>query len=134
MGSTTLNPFTPAITGTFMATIGTALKKTTASSDTVTISATTAQGVLDFATLMIRAKSETSTVSATLTIGVGTEFSDYGIGTAAVTLASENTIIIGGKTFEGARFQTSAETLVITVGGAATIAWEAFQAPSRIAG
>jgi len=76
MGSTTLNPFTPAITGTHMATVGTALKTTTASSDTVTISATTAQGVLDFATLMIRAISQTSTVSATLSIGVGTEFSE----------------------------------------------------------
>ena len=134
MGSTTLNPFTAAITGTFMATVGTALKKTTASSDTVTISATTAQGVLDFETLVIRAQSQTSTVSATLTIGVGTEFSDFGVGTAAVTLASENTILIGGKTFDGTRFQTSAETLVITVAGAATIAWEAYQAPSRIAG
>jgi hypothetical protein len=134
MGSTTLNPFTAAITGTYMASIATVLKKTTASSDTVTISATTAQGVLDFETLVIRAQSLTSTVSATLSIGVGTEFSDIGVGAASVTLASEYTVLIGGKTFEGARFQTSAETLVITVAGAATIAWEAYQAPSKIAG
>ena len=134
MGSTTLNPYTPAITGTHMATVGTALKKTTASSDTVTITATTAQSVLDFSTLMIRAQSETSTVSATLSIGVGTEFSDKGIGVALVTLASENTVLIGGKTFEGTRFQTTVESLVITVAGAATINWEAYQGPTRIAG
>ena len=134
MGSTTLNPYTPTISGTAMATVATALKTIVASSDTVTISATTAQSVLDFETLMIRVTSATSAASVSLTIGVGTEFSDVGVGTASVTVASECTVLIGGKTFEGARFQTSTETLVLTMVGAATLTFEAYQAPSKIAG
>ena len=134
MGSTTLNPFTPVITGYRMATVATVLKTTVASSDTVTISATTAQSILDFSRLFIRVQSLSSAVSATLSIGVGTEFSGKGIGAASVTVASEETILIGGKTFDSSRFQTTAETLVITVAGAATLVWEAFMGPTRITG
>ncbi len=135
MGSTTLNPYTPSITGTAMATVATALKTIVASSDTVTITATTAQSVLDFETLMIRVISTTSTASVTLQIQPGTEFSDIGVGaSASITVASECTVLIGGKTFESSRFQSSSESIVIKMVGAATLTFEAYQAPSKIAG
>lgn len=129
MASTSLSIVTATITGATVT-----AKTGVASSQTLTLSATTAQSVIDFASLNVRVYNTNSTASVTLAIGVGTEFSDIGIGAASVTVGTEATIIIGGKTFDGSRFQTTAETIVFTQTGTGPTSWEAYQAPSKIAG
>ena len=123
MASTTLSVLTPTILGAAIT-----AKTGVGSSETITIQATTAQSSLDFATLMVRITAVGGSV--TPTIGVGTEFSDIGIGTAALTaIASSGSVILGGQLFESSRFQTSGGTLVITMAGTGAASIEAFQAP-----
>ena len=125
MASTTFTVLTPAITGTTIT-----AKTGVASSQTITISPSTAQGVLDApGSLFVRATNTSSTASVTLSIGVGTEYSDLGIGAASVSVATEASVIIGGQEFESARFQTSGGTIVITATGAGPTSFEAYQAP-----
>lgn len=100
-----------------------------ASSETVTITPTTAQSILDFNTLMIRVENQSSTASVTVSLGVGTEFSDRGIGAKSISIGTATTVIIGGQGFEGSRFQTSGGTIVFTQTGTGPTSWEAFQAP-----
>ena len=123
MASTTLSVLTTTITG---ATI--TAKTLVASSETITIAATTAQGAIDFGTIAIRISAVGGSV--TPTIGVGTEFSALGIGSKAMTvIASSASAIMGGQDFEGARFLTSGGTVVITMAGTGTASIEAFQYP-----
>ena len=123
MASTTFTVITPTILG-----VAITAKTGVASSETITIEASTAQSSLDFASLMVRISAVGGSV--TPTIGVGTEFSDIGIGTAALTaIASSGSVILGGQLFESSRFQTSAGTLVITMAGTGTASIEAYQKP-----
>lgn len=127
MASTTLSILSTAITGASIT-----AKTGVASSETLTVSPTTAQGVIDFTTLAVRCANTNSTASVTLSLGVGTEYSDIGIGAASITVATQTTIIIGGEDFEGARFETSSGTIVFTQTGAGPTSWEAYQRPLPI--
>ena len=126
MASTTFTVLTPVITGTTIT-----AKTGVASSETITISPSSAQSTLDAAgSLFVRCQNVNSTESLTLSIGVGTEFSAIGIGaSASISVATEGSVIIGGQLFETARFQTSTGTIVITATGTGPTSWEAFQAP-----
>ena len=125
MASTTFTVLTPALTGTSIT-----AKTGVASSETITIDPSTAQSTLDApGSLFIRATNTNSTESVSLSIGVGTEFSDLGIGAATVSVATESSVIIGGQGFETSRFQTSGGTIVITAAGTGPMSFEAYQAP-----
>jgi len=125
MASTSLSVVTATLLGATVTSKG-----SVASGQTMTIKATTAQGRLDFKTLHIRVKNEASATTVALSLGVGTQYSDKGIGAKTLTtLASAQTRIIGGHDFEGARFNTSAETIVFTQTGAGPTTWEAYQSP-----
>lgn len=124
MASTTLSVLTPTLAG---ATI--TAKTGVASSQTLTISPTSAQSALDFATLHVRVENTSTTAAVTLSLGVGTEFSSKGQGAYSISLATATTIMIGGQDFEGARFLTSGKTIVFTQTGAGPTSWEAYQAP-----
>ena len=125
MAARTLKVTTPAIGGTSVATISAAM----VSSDTVVISVTTAQTALDFATLAVRATNANTITSVILTLGVGTEWSDIGIGTTTVSLGTAETMIIGGHLFESARFLTSGDTVIFTAAGSGPTSIEATQTP-----
>jgi len=125
MAARTLSVTTPTLTGASVASISTVM----ASSDTCVISPTTAQSSLDFATLALRATNANTITSVILTIGVGTEFSDIGIGTAAVTVGTAETVVIGGQFFESSRFQTSGGTVILTAAGTGPTSIEAYQKP-----
>lgn len=123
MASTTFTVLTPAITGTAIT-----AKTGVASSETITISPSTAQSSLDFASLFVRITAVGGSVTPTL--AVGTTYSAIGIGTAAMTtIASSASVILGGQLFESARFQNSSGDLVITMAGTGTASIEAYQAP-----
>ena len=124
MASTTLTVMTPAISGTTITG-----KTGVASSQTLTVQASTAQSMLDFGTLHIRVENTSTTASLTLSLGVGTEYSAIGVGAYSISIGTATTVIIGGQDFESARFQTSAETIVFTQTGAGPTSWEAYQAP-----
>jgi len=125
MASTTFTVITPVITGTTIT-----QKTDVASSETITISPASAQSTLDApGSLFVRCTNVSTTESISLSIGVGTEFSDLGIGAATVTVATAASVVIGGQGFETARFQTSADTIVITQTGTGPSSWEAYQAP-----
>ena len=124
MASTTFTVISPAITGTTIT-----AKTSVASSETMTISPSTALSTLDSQGLYIRATNTNTTESVTLSIGVGTQFSARGIGAATVTIATNASVLIGGKLFDTARFQTSGGTIVITQTGTGPTSWEAYQAP-----
>ena len=124
MASTTFTVLTPVITGTTIT-----AKTGVGSSQTLTIDPSTAQNILDFASLMIRIENTSTTASVSLSLGVGTEFSDIGIGAATITVATAATVVVGGQTFEGSRFQTSGNTAIFTQTGTGPTSWEAYQAP-----
>ncbi len=102
------------------------------SSDTITFSVNSTASTIDTATLVVRAENTNSTASVTLTIGVGTEGSDIGIGTSTVAIATESSVVIGGQGFDSARYQTSGNTLIMTAAGAGPTTFEATQAPRAI--
>jgi len=124
MASTTLSILTATITG---ATI--TAKGAVASSETLTLSPTTAQSAIDFSHCFVRVENQSSTAAVTLSMGKGNDFSEIGQGAASISIATATTVIIGGQGFEGARFQTSAGTVVFTQAGAGPTSWEAFQYP-----
>jgi len=124
MADRTLKPTTPVITGVTI----TAASGTTASSDTMTISATTAQSMLDMATLVLRVANANSTTGVTLSLAAG-NYSDAGIGAATVTIATATTVIMGGQFFESSRFQNTADAIVFTQTGTGPCSWEAYQKP-----
>ena len=124
MASTTFTVLTPALTGTAIT-----AKTGVASSQTITIAGTTAQGCIDGKTLFIRATNTNTTESVTLTIGVGTEGSDLGVGTSTVTITTAASVIIGGQGLDTSRFSTSGNTIVITSGSTGPCSFEAYQAP-----
>jgi len=107
----------------------TAASGTTASSDTMTISATTAQGAMDFVSLHILVVNPNSTESAVLSLAAGTEYSSIGQGAKSITVTTEATFIIGGQDFESARFLSSGDTIVFTQSGTGPCTWTAFQSP-----
>lgn len=125
MASTTFTVLEPAITGTSIT-----AKTLVASSETITISPPSGHD-LDMATLMVRITAVGGSV--TPTIGVSTEYSALGQGTAALSaIASSASVILGGKLFEGARFLTTSGTVVITMAGTGTASIEAFQRPRAL--
>lgn len=124
MASTTFTILTPALAGTTVT-----AKTGVASSQTITISPSTAQSTIDASTLFIRCTNTNTTGSVTLSMGVGTEFSSLGIGAKSISLATNTTIIIGGQDMDTSRFQTSGGTIVITQTGTGPTSWEAYQAP-----
>jgi hypothetical protein len=126
MGSTSVSVQTPTILGTLVV-AATAV----ATGETVTITATTAQSILDTSTLFVRVSAVGGSV--TPTIDAGTKFSSYGQGAKALTaIASSTTRIIGGQDFEGSRFLITAGTIVMSFVGTGTASIEAYQAPSAI--
>lgn len=108
---------------------------TAASGETATITGP-GGGPVIFDRLVIRAY--VATAGATLTIGTGdSDYSGYGLGSYAVTVATAGTAYIGGKDFESARFLTSAESVVITctsryAGSVPSVLFEAVHLPSGV--
>jgi hypothetical protein len=127
MGSTTLTVQAPTLLGTVVVGV-----TAVASSETCTISASTAASQLDFSTLMIRITA--STGSVTPTISVGTRFSSVSQGAKTLTaIASSGSVVIGGQDFESARFlQFTSGSLILTMSGTGTAAIEAYQAPRAV--
>jgi hypothetical protein len=123
MASTTLSVLTPTLTGAAIT-----AKTGVATGETITIQATTAQSSLDFATLIVRISAVGGSV--TPTIQPGTEYSDIGIGSAAMdAIASSTSVVLGGQFFESSRFLSSGNTLVIGFVGTGTASIEAYQRP-----
>lgn len=123
MANGTLKVTTPVLTGV----APTAASGTIASSETMTISATTAQGALDFRSLVVQCENQNTTSSVVVSLGVGTEYSGIGLGAQSITIATATTVLIGGHGFEGTRFLTSGNTIVFTQTGTGPTAWQAFQ-------
>ena len=123
MASTTFTVLTPVIDGTTIT-----AKTGVASSETITIAASTAQSSLDFRTLFIRITAVGGSV--TPTILKGSNYSAIGAGNEALTvIASSASAIVGGQFFEGARFLNSSDQVVIQMAGTGTASIEAYQAP-----
>lgn len=123
MASTTFTVINPALLGTVIT-----AKTGVASSQTITISPDTEDGNLDTATLMVRISAVGGSV--TPTILCGTTFSSIGQGNKALTaIASSASALVGGATFEGARFINSSGNIVIQMAGTGTASIEAFQKP-----
>ena len=127
MASTALTVQAPTLLGTVITGV-----TAVASSDTCTISASTAASQLDFSTLMIRITANTGSV--TPTISVGNKWSSTGQGAKTLTtIASSGSVVIGGQDLESARFlQMTAGTLILTMAGTGTAAIEAYQAPRAV--
>lgn len=116
MGSKTINPVCPLLTGA-------ALTKTDTggTTSTIIIDHTTAQSSLNVANLAVVVENYSSTASMVVTLGVGDDYSSVGQGAAAaITVATEGSVIIGGKQMESARFLTDDDQLVFTITTAAT--------------
>ena len=124
MASTTLSVLTTTLAG---ATI--TAKTAVASSETLTVSATTAQSSLDFKSLHIRVQNVSTTASVSLSLAASTEYSAYRIGAATVSVGTATTVVIGGQTFESARFLATGGSIVFTQTGTGPTSWEAYQAP-----
>jgi hypothetical protein len=122
MASTTITVLTNAITGAVIT-----AKTAVASSQTATVTPTTAQSSLDFKSLVVRVENTSTTAGVTLSLGAGTEFSDLGIGAKSISIATATTVVIGGQTFEGSRFLTSGGTVIFTQAGTGPTSWEAYQ-------
>lgn len=124
MANGTLKVSTPVLAGVAV----TAASTTIVSSETMTISATTAQTMLDLSSMVVRVANASSTASVLLSLAAG-DFSDAGIGAASVTIATGATVIIGGQLFESSRFLDSDDTIVFTQTGTGPTSWEAYQSP-----
>lgn len=122
MANGTLKCTTPVLAGVAV----TAASGTIVSSETMTISVTTAQSSLDFANLIVHVANASTTASVTLSIGAGDDFSEVGQGAASVSVGTAATVVIGGPGFESARFLTDDATLVFTQAGAGPTTWEAY--------
>jgi hypothetical protein len=124
MASTTRSVLTPTLTGAAIT-----ASAAVASSDTVTISATTAQGALNMKALFVRVENQSTTASIGLSLGKGTRYSSIGQGAKSITVGTASTVILGGQDFEDARFMITAGTIVFTQTGTGPSSWEAYQAP-----
>ena len=128
MGVMTINPLTPTYTGATVTRTDTG-----GSTSTVTITATTAQSSLDWNKLTVVLENYSSTASCTMNLQVGTNYSEIGQGAGStITLATAGTAgfhkVLGGVSFESARFQQTS-SLVMTVLTAATVYIAAYQLP-----
>ena len=126
MANGTLKATTVVLSGV----AGTAASTTIASSETMTISATTAQAALNLRSLMVYVANASSTASVTLSLGAGDNFSEIGQGAYSITVGTAATVMIGGQGFESARFLDSNGALVFTQAGAGPTTWLAFQEPN----
>jgi len=123
-------PVTALITGAAVVEVASG-----ATTESFLLTATTAQSVLDFSKLIVRFENYGSAVT-TITQGAGTRFSEIGRGAAAaITLGTSGSatavLIIGGTSFESARFQATAGTALFTLGTtAASVYASAFMLPS----
>ena len=125
MASTALTIQTVALSSTAL----TIVPKTIITAETITISASTAQGSIDFRTLVIRVTANTTSTTV-ITASAGTQYSSIGQGNYTINIPSATSVIIGGQDFEGARFLNSAGSLVFTqTTGTGASSWEAFQQP-----
>jgi hypothetical protein len=123
MASTTFTVLTPVIDGTTIT-----AKTGVASSETITLAASTAQSALDLKNLFVRISAVGGSVTPTILKGSG--YSSIGQGNDALTvIASSGSAIIGGQTFEGARFLNSSGNVVIQMAGTGTASIEAYQGP-----
>lgn len=115
MGSMTINPVSPALTGA-------TLTKTDSggSTSSIVVAATTAQSSLNLSTLAVVFENYSSTASFTVSLGAADDYSEKGQGAATITVGTEASIIIGGKSMESARFLTDDDQLVFTITTAAT--------------
>lgn len=126
MAARTLVVTTPTLSGASISSVSAVL----ASSDTVLISVTTAQSSLDFKSLHVRAQNTNSITTVVLTLAAGTKFSSIGAGTKSITIATGDSIMIGGQDFESARFLNfTAGTILLTATGTGPTSIEAYQAP-----
>lgn len=125
MANATLKATTVVLTGV----AGTAASGTIVSSETMTITATTAQSALDFRSLMVYVANASSTASVVLSLGVGANFSSIGQGAYSITIGTAATVMIGGQGFESARFLNASGAVVFTQAGAGPTTWLAFQQP-----
>jgi hypothetical protein len=107
-----------------------------ATGDTITIYGPSA-GELDFNSLMIRIVSATQS-TITNTLSANSEFTGGELGDYSFSIASSDTVYIGGKGFEGSRFKqtgTSGTAYVeIEIAASSDIAIEAVQAPYSYSG
>jgi hypothetical protein len=126
MAARTLVVTTPSLTGTSVVSASSAL----ASLDTCVISCTTAQGVLDTNTLFLRCTNTNSTISATLTLYAGINYSEVGQGNSTITIATAETVIVGGQGFESARFVGTAQAITLLANSSGPTTIEAYQAPN----
>lgn len=102
---------------------------TSASDNTITITAPSGQA-LDLSKLAVRMWVSAGS-TAGVSLGVGSTYSSIGLGAYAFTITSSETVYIGGKDFESARFlTTSAQSIVFTQSGACAINVEAVQLPN----
>jgi hypothetical protein len=126
MANGTLKPTTPVLTGVAI----TAASGTIASSETMTITATTAQSILKPERLVITVANANSTESVVLSLAAADDYSDKGQGAKSITIATESTVIIGGQGLESARFLTDDNALVFTQTGTGPTTWTATILPN----
>ena len=125
MGSMTVKPVSPLLTG---ATI--TKTDTGGSTSSIIVDHTTAQSSLNLSTLVVFFENYSSTVSMVVTLGVGEDYSSIGQGAAAaITVATAASIVVGGKTLEGARFLTDDDQIIFAITTAATAYVYATMAP-----
>ena len=127
MAARTLTITTPTITGTSVVSASSAL----ASLDSVVISPSTAQSSIDFSTLVMRLTNANTITSVVVTISAGSIFSGVGQGaSSSITIATADTVIVGGQSFDGARYlNMTAGTIILTAVGTGPTSIEAYQAP-----
>lgn len=114
----TVNPAIPLITGTSNA--GTAC-----TAETVYIVPTTAQSVLDFSRMVVRIANQTSAVTV-ITMNAGTQFSEFGQGggstiSLGTSGSASGVILIGGTSFESARYLDSSGYFSFSCTGTSTL-------------
>jgi len=117
MGSKTINPVSPALTGA-------TLTKTDSggTTSTIVVAATTAQSSLNFSTLAVVFENYSSTASCVVTLNAGDNFSEINQGAAAsITVGTEASVIVGGADMESARFLDSTNYVEFTITTAGTI-------------
>lgn len=125
MGSMTVKPVSPLLTG---ATI--TKTDTGGSTSSIIVDHTTAQSSLNLSTLVVFFENYSSTASMVVTLGVGEDYSSIGQGAAAaITVATAASIVVGGKTLEGARFLTDDDQIIFAITTAATAYVYATMAP-----
>jgi hypothetical protein len=123
MASIAISAVTALINGGAAVTAATA-----ASADTITITAPSGKS-LDLSKLAIRLYASAGS-AAGLAIAVSTTYSSKSVGVYSFTITSSQTVYVGGKDFESARFlQESAQSVIITQSGACAINAEAVLLP-----